>query len=261
VPREGVHHFGEFGFQSLSILCYFFSHFLPLIWSRLQGLSHKGYVSKPPIPEARQANRLCDEAAKKKKDAAKEAAARKRDREEKNKKQCKIALNEGCPPPPKPESTEEEDSSSGGVDFSESDDLEVVTGASPLPAHRGAGGEGLSMALGEARLVPRSLVVASTARVERRSPMPTAGRRSPAPAASKRSPRRRRDKGCLRRRRVGDHPRPRCRRAAGGPRRARGHPHGWPRGFRPIRGRRPRVSCQEASVCHGPGGVALANAA
>ena len=121
----------------LSILRYFSPYFLLLIWSGSQGLSHKGYVSKPPVPEDRQANRLRDETAKKKKDAAKEAAARKREREEKHKKACRIAQMEGAPRPPTPESTEEEDSSSGRFNFSESDALEAVTGTSPPPAHRG----------------------------------------------------------------------------------------------------------------------------
>ena len=38
----------------------------------MQDLSRKGYVSKPPLPEAREANRLHAEAVKKRKDAAKE---------------------------------------------------------------------------------------------------------------------------------------------------------------------------------------------
>jgi hypothetical protein len=124
----------------------------------LQGLSHKGYVSKPLTPEARKANRLRDEAVKKKKDAAKEAAAMKRDRKEKHAKACKIAQAEGAPRPPTPESTEEEDSSSGGLNFSESDDFEVETGASPKRTPRGVGGEGSSMVLGEARLALGTLV-------------------------------------------------------------------------------------------------------
>ena len=66
----------------LSILCYSFPCLLLVIQSRLQGLSHKGYVSKPPVLEDRQANRLRDEAVKKKKDAAKVAATRNRDRKE-----------------------------------------------------------------------------------------------------------------------------------------------------------------------------------
>ena len=86
MPREGVHQSGESGFRLLSISCCFFPYFLLLIRSRSQGLSRKGYVSKPPIPEARQANRLHGEAVKKKKDVAKEAAARKRDKKEKHDK-------------------------------------------------------------------------------------------------------------------------------------------------------------------------------
>ena len=44
----------------------------------MQRVSHKGYVSKPPVPEEHEANRLHREAVKKKKDAAKVAATRKR---------------------------------------------------------------------------------------------------------------------------------------------------------------------------------------
>ena len=124
----------------MSILGCFLHYFLLLIWSRSQGVSHKGYISKPPIPKDHQANRLHDEAAKKKKDAAREAAAKKREREEKHKKECKIARNEGRLPQPTPESTAGEDSSDGELKFSESDDYEVVMGASPSPAPRGDGG-------------------------------------------------------------------------------------------------------------------------
>ena len=56
-------------------------------------------------------------------------------------------------------------------------------------------------------------------------------------------------------------PRPRCRRAAMGLRRARGHPRRRPRGPRPVRERRPRISRRGASASHGPEGVAWANAA
>ena len=150
-------------------------------------MSH--YVSKPPLPEAREAIRLHAEAVKKRKDEAKAKASRKREREEEHKKACARARREGLPPPPTPESTEEEDSSSGGVDFSESDDFEAVTGASPPPGQRGASGEVSTMALGERRLAPATLVVAPAARAGRRSPAPAAGRDSPAPAATgRRSP-------------------------------------------------------------------------
>ena len=74
---------------------------------------------------------------KKRKDKAKETAVRKRERKENHNKACARARREGLLPPPRPESTEEEDSLTGGVDFSESDDFEVVTGASHLPAQRG----------------------------------------------------------------------------------------------------------------------------
>jgi hypothetical protein len=124
----------------------------------LQGVSHKGYVSKPPIPEEHQANRLRNEEAKKKMDAAKKAAARKREREERHTKECKIAQAEGAPQPATPESTEEEDSSGGEPNFSESDDAEAMTGAGSPPAYQGASGEGSTVTLGEAMLVPGSQV-------------------------------------------------------------------------------------------------------
>ena len=63
------------------------------------GVSHKGRVSKPLVPEEREANRLHGEAVKKKKDAAKQAATRKRERKEKHEKECRIALAEGRPRP------------------------------------------------------------------------------------------------------------------------------------------------------------------
>ena len=105
----------------LSISCYFFPYFLLLTRLRPQELSRKGYVSKPPLPEARKANRLHAEAVKKRKDKAKETATRKRERKENHNRAC--ARSRGVPPPPTPESTEEEDSSTGGVDFSEPDDF------------------------------------------------------------------------------------------------------------------------------------------
>jgi hypothetical protein len=97
-------------------------------------VSHKGYVSKPPLPEVREANRLHAQLYKKRKDEVKAKAARKRQRKEEHDKACARARREGIPPLPTPESTEEEDSSTGGVDFSESDDFKAVTGVSPPPA-------------------------------------------------------------------------------------------------------------------------------
>ena len=105
----------------------------------MQGVSHKGHVSKPPVSEQREANRLHGEAVKKKKDAAEEAAAtkrkrkRKRKRKEKPEKECKIARTEGKPRPATPESIEEEDSSDVELDFS--DDDEAVTGAGSPPVY------------------------------------------------------------------------------------------------------------------------------
>jgi len=103
----------------------------------LQGLSRKGYVSKPLLPEVREANCLHAQAYKKRKDEAKAKAARKRQRKDDHDKACTRARREGFPPPPTPESTEEEDSSTGGVDFSESDDFEAMTGVSPPQPNKG----------------------------------------------------------------------------------------------------------------------------
>ena len=158
-----------------------------LTWSRLQGVSHKGYVSKPPIPEECEANRLCDEAVKRRKDAARDAATRKRERKERHEKECKVTDAEGAPRPATPESSEEEDSSDIVPNFSESDDDEAVTGVDSPPAYRGAGGEDAMVTLGEARLTPGSLVEPPPTRTERRSPTPAAGQRSPASAAGRRS--------------------------------------------------------------------------
>ncbi|XP_039811620.1 uncharacterized protein LOC120674518 [Panicum virgatum] len=151
------------------------------------GVSHKGYISKPPVPEDRQANRLRDEATKRKKDAAKEATARNREKREKHARACKLAQAEGAPRPATPESTEGEDSSDGELNFSESDDDEAVTGVGSLPAYLGAGGEGSTVTLGEATLAPGPLVEPPAARTERRSPTPAAGQRSPVLAAGRRS--------------------------------------------------------------------------
>jgi len=148
-------------------------------------VSHKGYVSKPPVPEEREAYRLHGEAVKKKKDVARQAATRKRERKEKHEKEC-IALAEELPRPATPESTEEEDSSDVELNFS--DDDEVVTGVESLPAYLGAGGEEAMVTLGEARLTSGSLVEPPPARSEQRLPTPAAGRRSPMPVAGKRSP-------------------------------------------------------------------------
>ena len=156
-----------------------------LTWLRLQGVSHKGYTSKPPVPEEREVNRLHGEAVKRKKDAAKEAATTMRKRKEKHEKECKIARAEGKPRPATPESTEEEDSSDAELNFSDDDD--AATGAGSPPVYRGAGSEDMIATLGEARLTPGSLVDPPPAGVGRRSPTPTAGRRPLASAAGGRS--------------------------------------------------------------------------
>ena len=61
----------------------------------MQGVSRKGYTSKPPVPEEREVNRLHAEAVKKKKDAVEATTTRKRKRKEKHDKACKIAHAEG----------------------------------------------------------------------------------------------------------------------------------------------------------------------
>ena len=151
----------------------------------MQGVSHKGHVSKPPVPEEREADRLHGEVVKKKKDAAKDTATRKRSRKERHAKECKIAEAEGAPRPATPESTEEEDSSDVELNFS--DDDEAATGAGSPPVYQGAGDEDVPVTLGEARLTLGSLVEPPPARTERRSPTPAAGRGSPTSAAGRRS--------------------------------------------------------------------------
>ena len=115
----------------------------------MPGLSHKGYVSKPPLPEVREANRQHQQAEKKRKDKAMETAARKRERRKKHDKECAQWKREGLSPPTMPESIEEEDSSTGRVDFSESEDFEVVTVESPPPAQPWARVEASASVLGE----------------------------------------------------------------------------------------------------------------
>ena len=148
-------------------------------------MSHKGYISKPQLPEVRKANRLRGAADKKRKDEVKAKAARKRQRKDNHDKACARVRREGIPPPSMPESTEEEDSSTGRVDFSESDDFEMVTAVSPPPAQQGAGVEASAMALGERRLALAMLVRTPAVRADQRSPTPAAGRMSPASAAGK----------------------------------------------------------------------------
>ena len=151
----------------------------------MQGVSHKGHVSKPPVPEKRKANRLHGEAVKKKKDAAKDAATRKRERKERHARECKIAEAEGAPRPATPESTEEEDSSDVELNFSNDD--EAATGAGSPLVYQGAGGEGSTVTLGKATFAPGSLVDPPPARAEQRSPTPVAGQRLPASTADRRS--------------------------------------------------------------------------
>ena len=140
----------------------------------MQGVSHRGYTSRPPVPEEREVNRLHIEAVKKQKDAAEAAAARKRKRKEKHDKACKIAHAEGKPRPTTPESTEEEAGSSD-AEINFSDDDKAATGAGSPPVCRGAGDEDVPVMLGEARLTPGSLVNPPLVGAERRSPTPTAG--------------------------------------------------------------------------------------
>ena len=152
----------------------------------MQGVSRRGYTSKPPVPEEREVNRLHAEAVKKQKDAAEAAATMKRKRKEKHEKASKIAHAEGKPRPTTPESTEEEEKSLD-AELNFSDDDEGATGASSPPVYRGAGDEDMPMTLGEARLTLGSLVDPHPAGIERRSPAPAVGRRSPPPAVGRRS--------------------------------------------------------------------------
>ena len=99
----------------------------------MQGLSYKGYVSKPPLPEVRATNRLRGQEEKKRKDEAKATALRKRLRREAHEKENKRREMEGLSPETTPESTPEESSSPGGVDFSESEDFVMETAGSPPP--------------------------------------------------------------------------------------------------------------------------------
>jgi hypothetical protein len=132
-------------------------------------VSHRGYTSRPPVPEEREVNRLHAEAVKKQKDAVEAAADRKRKRKEKHDKACKIAHAEGKPRPATPESTEEEEGSSDAkINFS--DDDRPANCAGSLPVYRGAGDEDVPVTLGEARLTSGSLVDL---------PLVGAGRRSP----------------------------------------------------------------------------------
>jgi len=151
------------------------------------GVSHKGHVSKPPVPKEHEANRLHGEAVKKK-DAVKQAATRKRERKDKHEKECKIALAEGRPQPATPESTEEEDSSDVELNFSDND--KAAMGVGSLPVYRGAGGEDVTVTLGEVRLTSGSLV------------------EPPPRGQSGGRPRWRRDEGRPCRRRARDRPRP-----------------------------------------------------
>ena len=153
----------------------------------MQELSRKGYVSKPPLPEVREANRLRQQSEKKRKDAVKETAARKRERREKHDKECARRKREGLSPLTTLESTEEKDSLPSGVHFSESDDFEVVTAGSPPPVPQRAGVEASASVLCERRLMPAVLGKA-----------PTPGRTEGCPCQ-------RRDGMRPRRRRAGNH--------------------------------------------------------
>ena len=137
-------------------------------------MSHRGYTSRPPVPEEREVNRLHAEAVKKQKDAAEVTAAWNRKRKEKHDKACKIAHAEGKPRPTMPESTEEEEGSSD-AEINFSDDDEAAAGAGSPPVYRGDGDEEVPVMLGEARLTSGSLVDPPLVGAGRRSPTPVAG--------------------------------------------------------------------------------------
>ena len=91
-----------------------------MTWLRLQGVSRKGYTSKPPVPEEHEVNRLHTEAVKKQNDAAEAAATRTRKRKEKHEQACKIAHAEGKATTRHAE--EEEESSDAELNFSDDDE-------------------------------------------------------------------------------------------------------------------------------------------
>jgi len=153
----------------------------------LQGLSHKGYVSKTPLPEVRDVNRLHVQ-EEKRKDAAKATALRKGLRREAQEKENRRREREDLSPETTPESTPEESSSSGGVDFSESEDFKMETFGSPPPVQQRPGGEDSASAAGEKRPEPATIEKALATRADRRSPKPVEGLRSPTPAAGGRMP-------------------------------------------------------------------------
>ena len=122
-----------------------------LTWLRLQGVSRKGYTSRPLVPEEREVNRMHAEAVKKQKGTAEAAATGKRKRKEKHDKACKMGHAEGKPRPTTPESTEEEEGSSD-AEINFSDDDGAATGAGSPPVYRGAGDGDVPVTLGEVRL-------------------------------------------------------------------------------------------------------------
>ena len=64
----------------------------------MQGLSHKGYISKPPLPETHDTNRLRGQEEKKRKDEEKATHDRKRWRREKHENENRRREREGLSP-------------------------------------------------------------------------------------------------------------------------------------------------------------------
>ena len=108
-------------------------------------------MSRSPAPEVHEANLLREQAEKKRKDDAKATALKKRLRREAHEKENTRREREGLSPETTPESTPDASSSSGGVDFSESEDCEMVTARSSPPVQQRTGVEASASAASEKR--------------------------------------------------------------------------------------------------------------
>ncbi|XP_039787204.1 translation initiation factor IF-2-like [Panicum virgatum] len=153
------------------------------------GLTHNGYVSDPPLPEIRTANRLRAEAEKRRKDKEKATREGKRKRKEDHERENKRREREGLSPQTTPESTPEQySSSSTGVDFSESEDLDTEVAEGPPLVQQRAGVEASALATVEKGPAPAMMEKTPAPRAGRRLPAPAVGRRLCTPAADARSP-------------------------------------------------------------------------
>ena len=87
----------------------------------------------------------------------KATALRKRLRREAHEKENKRREREGISPETTPESTPEASSSSGGVDFSDSEDLDTEVARGSSPVQQWAGVETSALAVGEKRPAPATI--------------------------------------------------------------------------------------------------------